>query len=136
MQRKSRTVAAVQRTQARPAKRRERPREAAQQPERTGGQRREEGTGEAHARAGPEPSTQPRITRRPQPQAHPDVLTVAIRGTLAAKMRALARSSGMSLARLLSDALLVYESHMETGYEPGTSLQAWQERTSQPEQPA
>jgi hypothetical protein len=33
----------------------------------------------------------------------------------------------MSLARLLKDALLVYERDVEAGYEPGTSLRRWQE---------
>jgi hypothetical protein len=33
----------------------------------------------------------------------------------------------MSLAKLLKDALLVYEAQIEARYEPGTSLRAWQE---------
>ena len=33
-------------------------------------------------------------------------------------------SAGLSLAKLLKDALLVSEERIEAGYEPGTSLQA------------
>jgi hypothetical protein len=55
------------------------------------------------------------------------MLTVAIRGPLAAKMRQFVESTGMSLAKLLRDALLVYEGEVNAGYEPGTSLRRWQE---------
>jgi hypothetical protein len=58
---------------------------------------------------------------------HADLLTVAIRGHFAERMRALSESHGMSLAKLLKDALLVYEGDIEAGYEPGTSLRGWQE---------
>ena len=52
-------------------------------------------------------------------------MTVAIRGPLATKMRELAESNEMSLSKLLQDALLVYESDIAAGYEPGTSLARW-----------
>ena len=61
------------------------------------------------------------------PRLHPDLLTVAIRGPFADRMRALANRTGMSLARLLKDAVLVYEGGIEAGYEPSTSLQRWEE---------
>jgi hypothetical protein len=64
------------------------------------------------------------------------MLTVAIRGPFADRMRALAESTGLSLAKLLKDALLVYEERIEAGYEPGTSLHAWQEREGEREAPA
>jgi len=47
------------------------------------------------------------VVRRSRPRAQPDILTVAIRGHFAAKMGALSESTGMSLANLLKDALLV-----------------------------
>jgi hypothetical protein len=53
------------------------------------------------------------------------MLTVAIRGPLAAKMRELAETTGMSLAKLLQDSVLVYERGIASGYEPGTSLANW-----------
>jgi len=53
------------------------------------------------------------------------MLTVAIRGHFATRMRALSESTSMSLARLLKDALLVWEGDIEAGYEPGTSLANW-----------
>ncbi|MFQ6134174.1 MAG: hypothetical protein ACE5R4_19175 [Armatimonadota bacterium] len=64
------------------------------------------------------------------------MLTVAIRGPFADRMRALAESTGMSLAKLLKDALLVYEERIEAGYEPGTSLREWHEREAEGEQAA
>jgi len=36
----------------------------------------------------------------------------------------------MSLAKLLKDALLVYEADIEAGHEPGSSLRQWQESQS------
>ena len=68
------------------------------------------------------------MARPSRPRAHPDLLTVAIRGHFAERMRALSETHGMSLAKILKDALLVYERDIETGYEPGTSLRQWQER--------
>ena len=53
------------------------------------------------------------------------MVTVAIRGPLAEKMRELAESHGMSLAKLLMDAVLVYSEQMDAGYEPGTRLASW-----------
>jgi hypothetical protein len=53
------------------------------------------------------------------------MLTVAIRGPLAAKMRELSEASGMSLARLLGDMVLVYEGEVGAGYEPATCLARW-----------
>jgi hypothetical protein len=58
---------------------------------------------------------------------HAHLLTVAIRGHFAERMRALSESHGMSLAKMLKDALLVYEGQIDAGYEPGTSLRRWQE---------
>jgi hypothetical protein len=58
------------------------------------------------------------------------MVTVAIRGPLAAKMRELAETTGMSLAKLLGDMVLVYEGEVDGGYEPGTSLARWREQTS------
>ena len=43
------------------------------------------------------------------------MLTVAIRGLLAAKMRELAETAGMSLAKLLGDIVLVYEGEVDDG---------------------
>jgi hypothetical protein len=61
---------------------------------------------------------------------------VAIRGHFAAKMRGLSESHGMSLAKLLKDALLIYEGDIEGGYEPGTSLQGWQARQAEGGEPS
>ena len=67
------------------------------------------------------------MERRSQPRAHGDMLTVAIRGALAEKMRALAETTGMSLAKLLGDMMLAYEGEVDGGYEAGTCLARWQQ---------
>ena len=59
------------------------------------------------------------------------MLTVAIRGPLAAKMRQLAETTGMSLAKLLQDSILVYGNQVAAGYEPGTSLAEWDARQTE-----
>jgi hypothetical protein len=64
------------------------------------------------------------------------MLTVALRGHFAERMRELAEAHGMSLAKLLKDALLVYEGGIEGGYEPGTSLRGWQEQQAEGEEQA
>jgi hypothetical protein len=56
------------------------------------------------------------------------MVTVAIRGPLARRMRDMAESHGMSLSKLLRDAILVYERDVDAGYEPGTSLANWTAR--------
>jgi len=82
---------------------------------------------QAGAQAGAENPTEGHVARQARQRVHADLLTVAIRGHFATRMRALAESTGMSLAKLLKDALLVYEGQMEGGYEPGTSLASWSE---------
>lgn len=56
---------------------------------------------------------------------HGDTLTVAIRGPLPGKMRAIEENTGMSLARPLEDAILLYQGDFAAGYESGTSLANW-----------
>ena len=53
-----------------------------------------------------------------------NMLTVAIRGPFAAKMRQLAETTGMSLAKLLRDMVLAYAEEVDARHEPGASL-AW-----------
>jgi hypothetical protein len=62
---------------------------------------------------------------------HADLLTVAIRGPFAEKMRELSESTRMSLAKLLKDALLVYEGSVAAGYEPGRNLSNWSSQQAQ-----
>ena len=50
------------------------------------------------------------------------MLTVAIRGPLATRMRALSESHGVSLAKLLADMVLLYEGEVDGGYEIGSCL--------------
>ncbi len=125
MPRRSQREAVVERAEARLEEQRQRRREAAQRGAQTRRQRREQQQGEAQPQGGPESGTQGHVARRSRPRVHADLLTVAIRGPFADKMRALSESTGMSLAKLLKDALLVYEGDIEAGYEPGTSLASW-----------
>jgi hypothetical protein len=53
------------------------------------------------------------------------MLTVAVRGPIAEKMREMAERHGMSLAKLLQDAVLVLEARVAEGYEVGTALVVW-----------
>jgi len=131
MPRRRQREAVAERTEARLEEQRQRRREAAQRGAQTRRQRREAQEAEAQPQAGVESPTQGHVARRSRPRAHPDLLTVAIRGHFAARMRALSESHGMSLAKLLKDALLVYEGDIEGGYEPGTSLRRWQESAAQ-----
>jgi len=55
----------------------------------------------------------------------PTSLTVAIRGHFTDRMRELAERHGMSLSKLLKDAMLVYGGQVDAGYEPGTRLASW-----------
>jgi len=133
MPRRSRRDAVAQRAEARLEEQRQRRREAAQRGAQTRRQRREAQAAEAQAQAGAESRTQGHVARRSRQRVHADLLTVAIRGPLAAKMRQLAETTGMSLAKLLGDMLLVYEEQAQGGYEPGTSFARWREQTGQSE---
>lgn len=90
-------------------------------------QRREAQAAAAQPQVGAESPTQGRVARRSRRRAPPEMLTVAIRGPRAAKMRGLAESAGLSLAKLVGDMVLIYEGQMQGGYEPGTSLVQWRE---------
>jgi len=160
MPRRTQQAAVAERTEAHLAEQRERRREAAQQGAQTRRQRREAQAAEAQPQAGAESRTQghppsPRlrragVARRSRPRAHPDATlrssatslrstslsTVANRGYFAIKMRALSEHHGMSLAKLLKHALLVYERDIEGGYQPGTSLRRWQESQAEGEERA
>ncbi|MBP7868677.1 MAG: hypothetical protein KA002_01290 [Firmicutes bacterium] len=102
----------------------QRRREAAQRGAQTRRQRRQQEHAEAQAQRAPESPTQAPTTRRSRPCAHGDMLTVAIRGPLAEKMRELAERHGMSLSKLLQDCVLVFESEVFAGYQPGTRLKS------------
>jgi len=130
MPRRSQREAVAERAEACLEEQRQRRREAAQRGAQTRRQRREAQAAEAQPQAGAESRTQGRVARRSRPRVHADLVTVAIRGPFAERMRVLSESTGMSLARLLKDALLVYERDVEAGYEPGTSLRQWEEQTA------
>jgi len=125
MPRRSRQDAVAERAAARLAEQRERRRQAAQRGAQTRRQRREAHAAEAQPQAGAERRTQGRVARRSRPRVHPEMLTVAIRGHFAERMREMAESHGMSLSNLLKEALLVYGGQVDSGYEPGTSLASW-----------
>jgi len=132
-QRMAQTQITSSKAEARLAEQRERRRQAAQRGAQTRRQRREAQAAEAQPQAGSESRTQGHVARRSRRRAHPDLLTVAIRGHFATRMRALSESHGMSLAKLLKDVLLVYQGDIESGYGPGTSLRRWQESQAEGE---
>jgi len=134
MPRRRQREAVAERTEARLEEQRQRRREAAERGAQTRRRRREAQAAGAQAQAGAESRTQGRVARRSRQRVHADLLTVAIRGHFAERMRALSESHGMSLAKLLKDTLLVYEGQIEAGYEPGANLRDWQERAAQTEQ--
>ena len=125
MPRRSRRDTVAERTEQRLAEQAERRREAAQRGAETRRQRRATQQGEAHPQPAAESPTLAHVARRSRPRAHGDMLTVAIRGHYADRMRELADSHGMSLSKLLKDAVLVFEAQVTEGYEPGTSLANW-----------
>jgi len=128
MPRRSRRDTVAERTEQRLNEQAERRREAAQRGSQTRRQRREQQQSEAQPQPAADRRPQAPTTRRSRPRAHGDMVTVAIRGPLADRMRELAERHGMSLSKLLMDAVLVYESQIDADYQPGTSLKQWQER--------
>jgi len=129
MPRRSRRDPVAERAAARLTEQQERRREAAQRGAQTRRQRREAQAAEAQPQARAESRTQRHVARRSRQRTHPDMVTVAVRGPLAAKMRQLAETTGMSLAKLLGDMVLAYEGEVQGGYEPGTCLARWREQT-------
>jgi hypothetical protein len=89
-------------------------------------ERRAKQQAEAQDQAKPKRATRAKRERKERkPRVHQDLLTVAYRGPLANKFRELAERYQMSLARLLQDALLAYETSVGAGYQPGSALAKW-----------
>ncbi len=125
MPRRTRRDAVAERAEQRLAEQAERRREAAQRGAQTRRERRGQQQAEAPSRPAAERRTQAPTTRRSRAQVHGEMVTVAIRGPLADRMRELAESTGMSLSKLLKDALLVYADQVSAGYEPGRAFTNW-----------
>jgi hypothetical protein len=125
MPRRSQREAVAERVEARLEDQQQRRREAAQRGAQTRRQRREQQEAEGQPQVAVEGGTQGHVARNMPPRVHADLLTVAIRGPIAAKMRVMSENTGMSLAKLLKDALLMYEGGICDGYEPGSRLRAW-----------
>lgn len=137
MPRRSRRDAVAERAEQGLTEQTQRRREVAQRGAQTRRQRRQQQQAEAQPQPAADRPTPTPTTRRSRPRAHGDMLTVAIRGHFAERMRELAESHGMSLSKLLKDALLVYDDRITAGYEPGTSSANWRAeqngRTSTPD---
>jgi len=81
---------------------------------------------EAQDQAKPKRATRAKRERKERkPRVHQDLITIAYRGPLAGKFREMAERHQMSLARLLQDAMLAYETNVAAGYQPGTALEEW-----------
>ncbi len=89
--------------------------------------------GEAQEQSPPARRPRANVARQERPRVHADLLTVAYRGPLAGRFRELAQRSGLSLAKLLQDALLSYEASVAAGYQPGTALGEWKAQQGQEE---
>lgn len=57
-----------------------------------------------------------------RPPKDPSAVTIAFKGEIAGKLRALAQSGNMSLAHVVQEAVLVLEAQISAGYELGTAL--------------
>jgi len=95
-------------------------------------QRRAQQQAEAQDQVQPKRAARAKAERKERkPRVHQDLLTVAFRGPLAGKFRELAERHQMSLARLLQDSLLSYETSVAAGYQPGTALEEWKAQQGQ-----
>ncbi len=101
----------------------ERRREAAQRGAQTRRQRREHREAEVRPQMESEAPTQANVAPNTRPRVHGEMVTVAVRGPIAAKMRGMAEQYGMSLAKLVKGMALVYEREVVGGYEAGTCLE-------------
>ncbi len=145
MPRRSQRQAVAERAEARLEAQATRRREAAQRGAQTRRQRREAQPADATLRSSEAPSLRstrgqppaqperaPRrnLARPARSRVHTDLVTVAFRGPLAERTRALSGRCELSLAKLLQDALLVYEQKLAEGYQPGATLAQWKEQAS------
>jgi hypothetical protein len=73
----------------------------------------------------PKRAKKERPPKERKPRVHGDLLTIAFRGPLAGHFRELADRHHLSLAGLLQDAVLSWESSVSAGYQPGTALAQW-----------
>ena len=88
-------------------------------------QRRQAQPGEGEAQARPPKRTAANVAQNKPSRVHADLVTVAFRGPLAEKTRTLARQCQLSLAKLMQDALLLYEQQVGAGYQAGSLLSQW-----------
>ena len=126
MPRKKQDAAIKKRTQEILAEKAQRRKRGAEKAATTRHKGREHSTAEAQEQTPAKPAT--RAKREPKerkPRVHQDLITVAYRGPLAGRFRELAEQHHLSLAKLLQDALLVYEVDIAGGYQPGTKLAEW-----------
>jgi len=126
MPRRKRDEAVEKRAQQLLEEKAERRRLGAQVAAGTRRQRRAQQQAEAQEQAKPKRATRAKRERKERkPRVHADLLTVAYRGPLAGRFREMAEQHEMSLAKLLQDALLAYETNVAAGYQPGTALEEW-----------
>jgi hypothetical protein len=127
MPRRNQREAVAERAEAQLEEQHQRRSEAAQHGAQTRRQRREQQQGEAQPQPGAESGTQGNVARNMRDRVHADLLTIAYRGPLAERTRSLATQCQLSLAKLLQDAILVYEQRLAEGYQAGSALMQWKE---------
>jgi hypothetical protein len=129
MPRRKQEEAVAERAQQILAEKGQRRKQGAEKAAQTRRQGRQAAEGEAQDQ--PPTTKATRAKRAPKerkPRVHADLLTVAYRGPLAGKFRKMAEQHGLSLAKLMQDALLAYEANVAEGYQPGTKLEEWKGR--------
>jgi len=126
MPRRKRDEAVAERAHQLLAEKGQRRREGAEKAAQTRRRGRGGAAAEAQDQAQPKRATRGKRERKERkPRVHQDLITVAYRGPLAEKFREMAERHQMSLARLLQDAMLAYETNVAAGYQPGTALEEW-----------
>jgi len=132
MPRRKRDEAVAERASQLLAEKSQRRREGAEKAAQTRRRGRGGAAAEAQDQAQPKRATRGKRERKERkPRVHQDLITVAYRGPLAEKFREMAERHQMSLARLLQDSLLSYETSVAAGYQPGTALEEWTAQQAQ-----
>ena len=128
MPRRSQRAAVAERTAQIAEEQTTRQRGGRQQAAQTRRQRREAQPVEAQPQARRRGATRANVAQSERTRVHADLLTIAYRGPLAEKTRNLATRCELSLAKLLQDAILVYEQKIAEGYQAGATLAQWKEQ--------
>jgi hypothetical protein len=134
MARKSEKQAVAERTKAHLTEKAERRRQAAAKGAETRRQRREATEAAPQGQEKPDRATRANVGPKAaastkgeasvgrRTRVHSDLLTIALRGEFAGRIRSLSETTGLNLAVLLRDMYLVYQKQIDAGYSVGARL--------------